>query len=373
MEDIFIIISSQEYDKANHQELWKELASQNNSPVIVVNIPADFMVSVVKGRIWRIKEAMKPVVNLGNNLFLARPLFILRPEICPVFLYKVIAFQFWKKIQECFPDINNRKINLLIYNAFWVKILKGSHPNLNIGYYLFDEVRYNAHDNSINKKRYKEDEFACANSNFLLTISQKLADSRKAYNSNIKVIGNGAVKPLNNYAGVRIPKSVAFIGNFRNWVDKDLLRGIIESRPDLMFAFVGNVETNMKLYLEDLLNNYRNTAYFGKVCKNRIHEAYQMFSCVIVPYLQNEFIQATRPIKIVESVLAGTPVVTIPMDGYSQSDYIKFATDVDGFCKEIDFFIDHSINTEDERFKDFIDQNTWKCKASKIIQLFNLY
>lgn len=44
----YIIIASQDYSSANHKELWKELARTSENDVIIVDIPADYVVSVLK-------------------------------------------------------------------------------------------------------------------------------------------------------------------------------------------------------------------------------------------------------------------------------------------------------------------------------------
>ena len=368
MNKIVVIISSQEYKEANHQELWKELAKQSQVPVVIANIPADYVVTRIKGRIYRIKEAKAPAIKLAENLFIVRPLLSIRPEAAPSFIYRRLAKQLWKSVEKAVPKIQESFVNVIYYNAYWAKILKGSRENMSLCYYLFDEVRFNANDNTINKRRYLDDEFACRYSDLILTMTSKLADSRREYNNNIQVIGNGSLVPEINTHLMRIQHSIAFIGNFRNWVDKELLTNIIERKKNVLFAFVGPVEDNMKDYLHELLNKYRNTAYFGKVSKNEMPTIYSMFDGVIVPYVQNEFIQATRPIKIVESVLAGTPVVTIPMDGYQSSSFIRFATDVNSFCEEIDYILAHPVEVSGDEYKEFVLQNTWKNKASLILK-----
>ena len=69
---------------------------------------------------------------------------------------------------------------------------KAKNPDMKIAYYLFDEVRYNGKDNSIDKLRYRQDEYACKYSDIIYTMTKVLADSRAEYNKNIHVMGNGA-------------------------------------------------------------------------------------------------------------------------------------------------------------------------------------
>ena len=284
----------------------------------------------------------------------------------------MLSRQFWKSVSRAVPNIMECHVHLLVYNAFWVKLLLGTHHNMKVGYFLFDEVRSEGETNKRNKRRYKDDDFACRNCDIIFTMTQTLADSRKSYNKKTIVVGNGAtfhnglMESLNH-----INKSIAFIGNFRDWIDKPLLEGLISSMSDCIFFFVGPVDANMQEFLDGLLNKYSNTVYKGKVSKDRIGSVYKMFDVVIVPYLQNDFTKATRPIKIVESVIAGTPVVTIPMDGYQSCEFIRFATDEESFTREIRNMISHPIDMACESHIAFCRDNSWENKARLIVDSFN--
>lgn len=371
MKEKYIIISSQEYQYANHKDLWGELANRSNEDVIVIDIPADLIVSVLKRKKYRLDEARLGVRKIDKNLFVIRPMIYIRPEFLSDRLLPFQAKRIWKSLKKYFPDIYSCRCNILVYDARWVRILKNSHPNIKIGYYLYDEVRNNGFDNSINKERYRHDEFACKNSDVVFTMTKCLAISRSQYNSNIVVLGNGAKQDcigLLKYP--RIPNSVAFVGNFRDWIDKDLLETLIKNSQDKLFCFVGSIEENMKSFFYYLLNTYPNMTYFGRVTKENINMMYKVFGCVIIPYLNNSFIKATRPIKIVESVLAGIPVVTIPMDGYEENKFIRFASTYDEFSREIDFVLSNPIDLASGEYKAFCEENTWTNKANIIIKEF---
>ena len=42
-----LVIASQDYKNANHKGLWEKLAEKSQEDVIVVNIPADRLVSTI--------------------------------------------------------------------------------------------------------------------------------------------------------------------------------------------------------------------------------------------------------------------------------------------------------------------------------------
>ncbi len=372
MESKFLIIASQDYQVANHKGLWEKLAEISGQDVIVANIPADKVVSKITHHKDRVNDALRSAERISEHLIVYRPLITIRPEVLPDAMFSIAAKEFWKCLEEKIPETKDCMLNIIVYNAFWVKVLKGTRDNIRFAYYLFDEVRYNGKDNSIDKKRYRHDEYACLNSEIVLTMSQILADSRSEYNKNIVVIGNGAIKPKNTVNPSRkFEKSFAFVGNFRDWIDQDLLTGLIEKRQDILFVFAGSVEDNMKSYMDSLLNKFTNTIFFGKVKKEKMSELYMMFDGILIPYKDNDFIKATRPIKIVEAVLAGTPVITIPMNGYSESKFIRFANNSTEFSEQIDFLLSNPIHKDDDEYMSFVENNTWDKKAEIIIKEFD--
>ena len=263
-------------------------------------------------------------------------MFFIRPEVAPTVSYRSIGKSLLKQI-EVFEINQFDNVFCLVYNAVWIKILKSIDTQFKFGYYLFDEVRLNAHNCKLNIKRTKLDVFACNNSDIIFAISKGVANNRKSYLEKIVVIGNGSffdgcttkLREQNN-------KSVAFIGNFRSWIDKKLFRNLIELKKDYEFHIVGPVEKNMQNYLKILLNDYRNVFYDGIKSKETIKGEYGKYVCVLIPYIQNAFIYCTRPIKIFESVFEKTPVVTIPISGLDENEYIRFAKTPDEFSLAIE-------------------------------------
>eukprot|EP00919_Chromeraceae_sp_WS-2016_P053004 GHVR01125824.1.p1 GENE.GHVR01125824.1~~GHVR01125824.1.p1 ORF type:complete len:129 (+),score=4.07 GHVR01125824.1:137-523(+) len=127
MKSIYLIIASQDFEIANHKPLWIELASSSNNTVVVVDIPADFITSPFRNK-DRIKEARTGHRFISDNLIVVRPLLFARPEILPDFIFKVVSTQFWKQIKKVLPDYLNYNINLIVYDARWIKILNRTHP-----------------------------------------------------------------------------------------------------------------------------------------------------------------------------------------------------------------------------------------------------
>lgn len=373
-----IIVADQEYDAANHKFLWHEISEQSGYLTIVVNIPADIVLSIIRKKTYRIAEAWKGDRLIKKNLYIQRPFYTIRQELFPRSVVASKAFKkhtqrfFWKQIKRIVPNIEEKKINLLCYSAMWVDLLYASMPNMKIVYYLYDEVR-KSEDGTVDERRTFFDIEACRKSDYILAMSKKLLNCRLEYQEKVFVIGNGASQKIFDKAKMtehRITKSFGVVGNIRDWINKELLIELVKKRRDILFVFAGNIESNMYPFMQQVLKE-DNTLYLGKFTKEKIPWIYSLLEGVMVPYLANEFIRATRPIKIVESVFAGVPVITVPMEGYLPASFIRMAEDVESFSKEIDYIIDNPIDLQSEEYLSFIHDNSWEIKAEKINSIFN--
>lgn len=366
MKTLNLIIAPQEYKSANHKNLWLELSNNLNGSTLIIDIPADQVITRINNKYYRIDEAKKGVINKGEKISVLRPKFFIRPEILPRIFNKILRVELMNQIRQYYPDLNKYSINVISYSGKWIDILSGC-TNAKFYYYILDELELFAHSNKKNKKAIKYDNIGCKNSSYVFTMSEKILQKRKDKCKNIIVVGNGA--SFNKTTSIEInkyKKSVAFVGNFRNWIDVELFEGIIKERPDINFAIVGPIQDDMQSTFNSLLNNYHNLSYLGNAKKKDINIYYAKFDVVIVPYKQNEFMKATRPIKVVESIFAGTPVVTIPVTGYVENSFIRFATTTSGFLKEIDYLFNTPIDTKSNEYKNFISSNSWNSVANKI-------
>ncbi|VTS24342.1 glycosyltransferase [Streptococcus porcinus] len=369
MKNLYIVLASQDFESANHRGLWEELSYIENTEVLVLNIPADFFISPFKGRFDRIKDTFVGSKQVSKNLKVIRPLLLIRPEVSISLLRKLISNQIWKIIDKEYTLENIKSIRFIVYNAFWAKIIKESKRNFLMAYYLFDEVILNANDNTVNKIRLNHDTYACGASDIIFLMSEKLMENRQSYTDKMILIGNGS-SLISSRQIDKIEKSVGFIGNFRNWIDKDLLSGLIKEKSDYDFYFIGPIEKDMRNYFNSLLKNNPNVFYGGVKDKTQIASAYKRFQVIIIPYKNSEFIRATRPIKIVESVSLGTPVVTIPIDGYKETDFIKFSRTIGEFAESIEQLTINGIDFSSTIYKDFVRDNSWERKASIINSSF---
>lgn len=370
MKTLNIIIVNQEYEYANHKFLWHELSKKLYGKTFIFNIPADHLITrFVLKKYSRIKDSKVNKIKIDNNLFLVRPIFFIRPEILPRIFNKSLAKTFFEIVEEKNEEsLKDYKINIITYSGKWIDVLNSDNKfNKSFSYYIMDEVHLTAHTNSVNLKSAFYDDLGCKISDQIFTMSSSISEKRIEFSNKMLVIGNGSnYKPSIQVKQKNKKKSVGFIGNFRNWIDVELLKNILKSNPHLEFGIAGPVESNMQEVLDKMLIENSNLKYWGIISKEEVSIVYGNFDVVIVPYIQNDFMFSTRPIKIVESIFSGTPVVTIPMSGYKESSFIKFARNLEEFNHYIDYLINNPIDKKEKDYLEFIQNNSWESKAEII-------
>lgn len=366
-----LVFVPQEYSVANHQGLWEALAQESGDVTVVVNIGADLCVSVVKRRFYRILEAFRSPVKMEGSCILVRPLYLVRPEVAGTLVNRLNMLTLKKLLTSVVPDHDSRDVRALFYGGDWSWLVARVFPEATLFYFVLDEVTRTASTDNWSPKRAAQDFEGCRRSDRVLLMSSALAAARVEFREKLVVVGNGAAPPpCETSHAVRDHNTVGVIGNLRDWIDEDLLEDLVKLRADLQFVLVGNVEENMRDFVERLGRENLNVRLVGAVPKSQVWDWYRSFGAVIVPYKQNHFVSATRPIKIVEAVLSGTPVVTVPVDGYRPSEYVLFATTPEEFSSALDLIPRTGIDMGSVEFGRFAAENSWQSVARKILLEF---
>lgn len=368
-----LIFAPQEHDQANHQGLWKEIGKQSTGTTIVINIGADMVVSVLRRRLYRISEALRSPVKQVESYRVVRPLYILRPEVAGRRFNHANMWILRILLNRLVPDLDTSSIRILIYLGEWAETVRRAFPDSKIYYYLLDEVARTASSDEFHAARARSDVAACELSENIFLMSTALLVNRKEFAHKCLVLGNGAFEPSEcateaPVLNTKLEKSVGLIGNIRDWIDARLLEELVDSRQDLHFGLLGNIEANMLSFVQKLCNGYENVEYYGSVSKSDVGSWYSVFDVSIVPYQQNSFMFGTRPIKVVESIFAGTPVVSIPVSGYEESSFIRFARSAQQFSEQID--LASKIDRKSSEYLEFVENNSWKKIGSTIIRCF---
>ena len=189
--NLIIVIAPQEYNQANHKSLWHSLSKKANTTVLIMDVPADRVVTYIKRKVYRIKENKQGLRVLGNNIYIYRPIYFIRPEIIPNLFNYLIRQALKKQVKRLF-NYDEYNVSFIAYDPKWVRTLKGIIPNTKIFYYILDELNLFAHNNKKMTKNIINDKYACKLSSHIFVMTRSIKESRKEYEQKITVLGNGS-------------------------------------------------------------------------------------------------------------------------------------------------------------------------------------
>ena len=98
---------------------------------------------------------------------------------------------------------------------------------------------------------------------------------------------------------------VGFFGLITTWVDLDLVFKCAKTYPSVSFVLIGRATVDMGKY-----SGLGNFIYLGEVAYEYLPEYARLFDVGIVPFILNELTIASNPIKILEYLALGLPVVS---------------------------------------------------------------
>lgn len=116
------------------------------------------------------------------------------------------------------------------------------------------------------------------------------------------------------------PRPIAgFYGSLSKWLDYDMIGHVAHAMPEWDFVFIGPNELDTLM-----LPNLHNVHYLGPRPHHTLPSYSQHWDISLLPFVDNEQIQACSPLKLMEYLAAGTPIVTTPFP--AMAPYQKHVT-----------------------------------------------
>lgn len=100
-------------------------------------------------------------------------------------------------------------------------------------------------------------------------------------------------------------KNIGFYGSLNEWLDYDLLKKLAIARPNIQFYFIGNIECEKAAQLQN-----RNIHFLPAQPHHALAAYLQHWDAAILPFTNNQQIQACNPLKLREYLAAGCPVIS---------------------------------------------------------------
>lgn len=160
----------------------------------------------------------------------------------------------------------------------------------------------------------KSEEELVSGSDMVITTADSLYEYAKGLSQNVHIIKNGCDFDMfsnpkrNGLLDCLCGKPVVgYYGALNDWVDVDLLDYVIHGNRDKYFVFIGAINSSKfrKLY------KYSNVFFLGEVDNSDLPGYLAYFDVCTIPFVLNDLIKNTNPVKFYEYIASGKAVVSV--------------------------------------------------------------
>lgn len=384
MKRLYIFYSDVEWSIFNRREFIINFSKiiEEEDHVLVINRPADLLTTLIKPQLnyFKIKEILNQatrVKKINDKLTLIRPFSILH-EILTYkfhlsFLNRINAFVLKKQIRSSVDTDSFERIIFWSYEQIQWPFQRMFKNSFNV-WEIFDDYRLK-HDGSLRPIWIKQEKEKIRSTNLIFTLTTCLQEKYISFFPETYVMGNG-FEPSLFSSSESVPKDLeniptprcCYLGNIRNWIDLKLTLEIIKFNVDTSFVFIGPIDPSALQYMA-ILTKEPNVYFLGKKKRGEIAKYMRNVEVGFIPYTVSEFTRCVRPIKIVEFLSSGTPVLTtVGADFKEDNRSVRFFEDAEEFTEKLNEILkeknrDHCIKQS--------EQFTWNKIAENSLQIIN--
>jgi len=384
----FVFVSLQRINTdrdSTSTSLAKELAK--NHQVLYVNSPIDRNTirsahkdAYIEAHIAAIKAKAEPLTQTSKNLWVLNPVHVLESinwiPFTPVFsvLNKINNARFAKDIQAAIQKLKFDKFILIndkdIFRSFYLKEMLKPEK------YVYLDRDYTIGTDYWRRHGVKLEPELMQKSDVVVCNSYDFTKRAKQYNPHSYYIGNGfnvaqylkkesSPEPddLKLIPGPRIGYVGALI-TLR--LDLNLLIELAKSRPGWSFVFIGWEDDDFK---QSELHALPNVYFLGKKHTQEVPAYLEHFDVCLNPQIVNEITIGNFPLKVVEYLALGKPVVATATNTMKEvfSHHTYLAEDKDSYLTQIEKALAEDNPTQQQERINFAKSFTWEKVTSVLL------
>ncbi len=220
----------------------------------------------------------------------------------------------------------------------------------------------------------KLDEALAKEANVVFAVSRELFDKKRLFNKNTFYSPHGVDFDLFNKAVTeRTPEKVLEIADIpkpiigfyglvsSDWIDYDLVRFIAAKRPEWSFVFIGKVDK-----LNDAPPEAKNIYYLSVKPYEELYKYSRFFDVAILPFNVNKLTMNSHPLKILEYLSAGKPIVSVKIPELAKYEgVVEAVSDRDDFLNKIELCLNDRDDAQRKRIE-FAAQHSWENRFNEI-------
>ena len=289
-------------------------------------------------------------------------------KVSPGFLRHKILY--WITVQNILSTLESKyRPDIIISFSPIFYILHTIFPDTLKIYYCTDHLG----NNQVMAEAEKE---ILDRSDIVVAASKRLYDDLNVKHSNVNYLPHG-VNLLEEYQDRCLKNRIdrwfvdkknrvvfGFVGYISNNIDFSLIDYIARKNPENIIALIGLQEPGVANKLNQLPAN---VFCPGPVPTIGLKYCLSHFDVGIVPYVRSRYISRTNPVKIMEYIASGLPVVTTEVgEDFTDSSFVIQCTDIEEFNLQMKLAKNNSSDLIYKRIQ-YGKENTWK----KRIKLFD--
>jgi len=201
-------------------------------------------------------------------------------------------------------------------------------------------------------------------------------------NENITILKNaGEYKHFNNPPKISDPLLISDITNIKGpiigyygaiaeWLDHHIIEDLLKKHPKKSIVLIGRV---MNEKIEKLANKYSNLHLLGEKSYQLLPYYLQRFDVAIIPFVLNDLIKATHPVKIFEYFAGNRPVVTTKLPEIAELSDIVYFANSKNFSQKVSLALEKNKDNKQKISKanKYSKQNTWAQRTTVLNKIIN--
>jgi len=163
-----------------------------------------------------------------------------------------------------------------------------------------------------------------------------------------------------------LPRPIfGFFGLLHHWIDLELIESVAKSRPQYSFVLIGDARVDISS-LKEISNVY----VLGRRSYNELPAYCRAFDAGLLPFAQSAMTRHINPIKLLEYLAAGLPVVSTPLPEAERfSNDVTIAGDADTFAYACDRLGKEGNPDRPRRISAGISSQTWETRVDELSAL----
>jgi ubiquinone/menaquinone biosynthesis C-methylase UbiE/tetratricopeptide (TPR) repeat protein len=148
---------------------------------------------------------------------------------------------------------------------------------------------------------------------------------------------------------------IGYVGAIAHWFDQDLLCEVAKKYPQWNFVLIGTVYVDVSR-----MKNLDNVYILGRKEQWELPDYTRHFDVGIIPFVMNDLIVNTNPIKYYEYLAAGLRTVSVAMPELVNEPYCTLATNAEDFGQYIENALKEGKVQPDLAY---LETNSWRARA----------